>query len=676
MARKSRKNLPQPEQATVSVQFPELDEEKIPTAIYGRLSVEDDEDNESMETQIALVQDFINRSSELNYVDTYFDNGFTGTNFKRPAFTRLMNDVRQKKIKCIVVKDLSRFGRNYLEAGYYIETVFPFLGVRLIAVTDNFDSTRKEDMESLALPIRNMVNTMYAKDISKKVWTSLQRKKEAGYAVGSDAPFGYIRNPVTKRNEIDPETAFYVQLIFQWVLMGVAIFEIARRLTLLNVPTPREWHRKIVEGKEVVTYKKWGETSVRHMLANQTYVGDTVNNKSTQKFFAGQDKRDLSKEQWHVTRNTHPAIIARDDFEKVQEILAKNQKVFKEVRAESEQIRTEYQNDLAGMVFCADCGRPMDFDRLPHGAEESKKVCYYICRARQADDKCIGHQITEKLLKALVMDQLHLFIVRLSDKRKVLEELRKIEDMQNPVYRTKSEIMSLMDKVGQMAKKREQLYADYVAGVVDSEDYQLIREDYSRQYDSLRTELQRAEAKKVEVEQQIRESVEWARQKDENWVNKDITSLEFVENIFKLMNWNRECRYKVLGRVANSDQGLCMLFDLEEAIMFTPKPQEYTDPLTGEMKKKQIKFFPDVYKDRIGKSYNDYIAGHQMNLFEDFVGYQGSAVLDEPEQKTDAISVPILQCEESENIPLPDLPEQPENVQRPGSEGVEKGMLT
>lgn len=171
-------------------------------------------------------------------------------------------------------------------------------------------------------------------------------------------------------------------------------------------------------------------------------------------------------------------------------------------------------------------------------------------------------------------------------------------------------------------------------------------------------------------------SVEWARQKDENWVNKDITSLEFVENIFKIMSWNRECRYKILGRVANSDQGLCMLFDLEEAIMFTPKPQEYTDPVTGETKKKQIKFFPDVYKDRIGKSYNDYISGHQMNLFEDFIGYQGSAVLDEPEQKTDTISVPIPQCEESENIPLPDLSEQPENVQRPGSEVVEKGMLT
>ena len=128
------------------------------------------------------------------------------------------------------------------------------------------------------------------------------------------------------------------------------------------------------------------------------------------------------------------------------------------------------------MVFCADCGRQMEFERLPHGAEESKKVCYYICKARQADDKCIGHQIPEKLLKALIMDQLHLFIVQLSDKRKVLEVLQKIEDVQNPVYRAKGEIMSLTDKVSQMAKKREQLYADYVAGVVDSEDYQLIGE--------------------------------------------------------------------------------------------------------------------------------------------------------------------------------------------------------
>lgn len=141
-------------------------------------------------------------------------------------------------------------------------------------------------------------------------------------------------------------------------------------MTLLQVPTPREWHRKMVEGKEVLTCKKWGVTTIRHILENQTYVGDTINNKSTQKLFAGQDKRDIPKEQWYVAKNTHPAIIARDDFEKVQKILDKNRAVFHTIRAKSEQIRTEYQNDLAGMVFCADCGRPMEFERLPHGAEE------------------------------------------------------------------------------------------------------------------------------------------------------------------------------------------------------------------------------------------------------------------------------------------------------------------
>ena len=400
-------------------------------------------------------------------------------------------------------------------------------------------------MESLALPIRNMVNAMYAKDISKKIWTSLQRKKEAGYAVGNDAPYGYIRNPMTKRNEIDPEAAFYVQLIFQWELMGVPIFEIARRMTLLQVPTPREWHRKMVEGKEVLTCKKWGVTTIRHILENQTYVGDTINNKSTQKLFAGQDRHDLPKEQWYVAKNTHPAIIARDDFEKVQKILNKNRAVFQTVRAKSEQIRAEYQNDLAGMVFCADCGRQMEFERLPHGAEESKKVCYYICKARQADDKCIGHQIPEKLLKALIMDQLHLFIVQLSDKRKVLEELQKIEDVQNPVYRAKGEIMSLTDKVSQMAKKREQLYADYVAGVVDSEDYQLIREDYSRQYNSLRAALQEAENKKVQVEQQIKEYLNMASNLEEHLDNFEF-DIQLVKSIVQRIEVSADKRIRII----------------------------------------------------------------------------------------------------------------------------------
>lgn len=538
----------------------------IRAAAYLRLSIEDGDkaESNSIGNQRELILDFAAERPGLHLVEEYADDGYTGTNFERPGFKRMMEDIKSGKINCIIVKDLSRLGRNYIEMGKYLEQIFPMMGIRFIAINDNYDNanTESSDSDSIVVPFKNLLNDSYCRDISIKVRSQLDMKRRKGEFIGGYAiygyckdkrnknrlvvdEYGYIRNSVTKRNEIDPEAAFYVQLIFQWELMGVPIFEIARRMTLLQVPTPREWHRKIVEEKEVLTCKKWGVTTIRHILENQTYVGDTINNKSTQKLFAGQDKRDLPKEQWYVAKDTHPAIIARDDFEKVQKILDKNRAVFHTVRAKSEQIRTEYQNDLAGMVFCADCGRPMEFERLPHGAEESKKVCYYICKARQADDKCIGHQIPEKLLKALIMDQLHLFIVQLSDKRKVLEELQKIEDVQNPVYRAKGEIMSLTDKVSQMAKKREQLYADYVAGVVDSEDYQLIREDYSRQYDGLRAALQEAENKKAEVERQIEEYLNMTSHLEEHLDNFEF-DIQLVKSIVQKIEVSADKRIRIV----------------------------------------------------------------------------------------------------------------------------------
>ena len=369
----------------------------------------------------------------------------------------------------------------------------------MIAVTDNFDSTRKEDMESLALPIRNMVNTMYAKDISKKVWTSLQRKKEAGYAVGSDAPFGYIRNPVTKRNEIDPETAFYVQLIFQWVLMGVAIFEIARRLTLLKVPTPREWHRKIVEGKEVVTYKKWGETSVRHMLANQTYVGDTINNKSTQRFFAGQDKRDLSKEQWYVAKNTHPAIIARDDFEKVQKILDKNRAVFQTVRAKSEQIRSEYQNDLAGMVFCADCGAKMYNHRGIRKKADGKEYpsdfynCSTYCLTIERETKqCFSHNVSTKALTELVLETIRTTAsYAIQNKEEFIQKVRSISQVrqQEAAKELKRKVAKAKKRIAELDMLIKKLYETYAMGKLEEKRFEMLSAEYEKEQDELEQAL-------------------------------------------------------------------------------------------------------------------------------------------------------------------------------------------
>lgn len=181
-------------------------------------------------------------------------------------------------------------------------------------------------------------------------------------------------------------------------------------------------------------------------------------------------------------------------------------------------------------------------------------------------------------------------------------------------------------------------------------------------------------------------SVEWARQKNGVWVNKSISSLEFLEKMFRMMNWNRECRYKVLGRVANSDQGLVMLFDLEEAIMFTPQPQEFTDPMTGEVKKKQVKFFPDIYKGRIGRSYNDYVATHQMSMFENIVSYQGdkqaqvaitAAKNEEVEEKKEAEDVEpaVSSATGTERIDHEINPSGPSSTQTINTEGSQNQYL-
>ena len=504
MARKSRKKPLQNELVGLDM-VPLTDTvPQIPTAAYGRLSVEEEADGQSRENQIALLQDYIGRQDDLELAGTYFDNGYTGTNFNRPEFIRLMDDVRQKKIRCIVVKDLSRFGRNMLEASYYIEKVFPFLGVRLIAITDHFDSSRKSDMESLSVPLRNLVNELYAKDISRKVWSSLQKKKKDGFAVGSAAPYGYIRNPITKRNEIDHETAFYVQLIFMWAQLGVSRNEIANRLQLLGAPTPRQRLHQLGIIKKTREWI-WRPTAVGNILENQTYVGDTVSNKTNQALFAGQAKRKIPENEWIITPNTHPAIIPRDDFEVIQKQLKMSQQCYRERRESTASINEKLKDELPEMVFCADCGERMDFDRLPHGATDEKKVCYYICKGRNLDSACLGHQITANLLQMLVMDQIHQYFLYLCDRESIVDQMQDSINLQGSVAGANGRCLQINAKVQELADKRRKLYEDYVAGVLDFEEYQEVRATYTAEYHRCKAALETAIQERKNAETQIKE---------------------------------------------------------------------------------------------------------------------------------------------------------------------------
>lgn len=365
MARKSRKNI-MPQSAAPEIRISE-EVNLLRTAAYARLSSENSghETEDTLNTQILQIHSYIKEHPGLTLTDTYVDNGFTGTNFDRPEFERMMQDVRTGKIQCIVVKDLSRFGRDYIETGNYLETIFPMLHIRFIAINDDFDNIRQSDVDSLAVPIKNMVNSLYAKDISKKIGLSYQMRREKGIPTSWCVPYGYRMNEQKSQYEVADE-AKYVKLIYQWYLMGVSTNEIARRLEFLEVPRPNEHlNRRLHEGHDT-TFNKWHSSSVLRILDSQVYIGNLVTGKTRTASYKGIGLHPVDKGEWHIVENAHEAIILKSDFEIVQEKRNRNKEKRNNAMARSEQVRAECRNHFAGMVFCGCCRRSMTFVRQVH----------------------------------------------------------------------------------------------------------------------------------------------------------------------------------------------------------------------------------------------------------------------------------------------------------------------
>ena len=360
MARKSRKNLNvvkaiekykelEPQNAEAAdVLCPDA----LATAAYIRLSVENNgqETDDSLKTQIALVESFICKHNDLYLLDTYVDNGFSGTKFDRPEFVRMMDDVKTGRIQCVVVKDLSRFGRDYLETGYYIETIFPLLNVRFISITDQFDSTREEDRNSLSVPIKNIVNAMYAKDYSRKQEAFREMCKKTGRVMDINAPYGYRMAKETKRLEIDQSVAPYVRMIFAWALAGVPRLEIARRMEIVGAPTPAKHDNWKVENK-------WEDSTITHILYNPVYAGFHVMGKSKVSLYRDIRPRRLSREEWVYFPDFHEPYITMDDYASLEAMIGTIRKDRTERLKIREEAREQMRDVFQGKVFCADCGR-------------------------------------------------------------------------------------------------------------------------------------------------------------------------------------------------------------------------------------------------------------------------------------------------------------------------------
>ena len=496
MARKSRKTAPAVEPVVEAAPL-----QIFPTAIYARLSVENSGKSENVDVianQIEICKSYIADRPYLSLVDTYIDNGHTGTVFDRPEFNRLMNDIKSGRIKCLVVRDLSRFGRDYIETGTYLERIFPQIGLRFIAIKENYDNFDTDGSnESLMIPLQNMINALYSKDISRKVSTALKAQMEQGTFQKRNLPYGYRWNEEHTNMVIDEETASYVRLIFQRKIEGCSMPMILDELDRLGAPNTEL--RKRQNGTRTgdgCSCKGWHKSTVYGILTNPHYVGDTVLGRSMVAIYKGIKSHNVKdKDEWIVFPNTHQAIISREDFQKVQDIMNAASVARQTKMQKSVEIRATLINLFDGKIFCADCGKRMYFHRKKVDKRtDGGWYAFYECSTYvgRRYEHCTAHYIRQDRLERDVLAAIQLQVKAALDYDKLLDKLRGSEGEKNIRDKQNALITSLNLKLSGVSKKRTRLYEDFAEGILDEEEYTFAKKSYDEQFADLSRRLDEA----------------------------------------------------------------------------------------------------------------------------------------------------------------------------------------
>lgn len=496
---------------------------QLTTGVYARLSVENSgksEEKDAIINQIEICKNYVNENPELKLHDVYIDNGKTGTVFDRPEFNRLMDDVKAGKVKVVVVRELARFGRDYVETGTFIERIFPMLGVRFIAIKENFD-TSKNDLtnESLMIPLQNMINELYSKDISKKVATALRTKIKNGEYRAGNLPYGYIWNEDRSKIIVDELTAPFVQLIFKLKIDGISIPKMIEKLTELNAPNTEQ--RKRETGVGTGTGDKcegWYKTTLYGILTNPIYTGNTYSGKTVKSFYKGEKERKVDKADWYVFENTHEAIISQEDFETVEKIMI-NAAVTKQQKMElSEKARKKLIDFFDGKIFCADCGRRMHFLRkkLDYSKCKVKKEVWhttYVCSTnnRRLTPKCTSHSVVQKKLNEQVLDVIKTQVRVATDYEMLIKKLAKTKKGEELKGKQTHLISSLTLKINSIQEKRARLYDDFATKILNEEEYLFAKEKYDAEFSKLNLLFEEATKRQSEYNSVVSSKNDWIK---------------------------------------------------------------------------------------------------------------------------------------------------------------------
>ena len=447
------------------------------TALYCRLSNDDDLQGESnsITNQKAILKKY---ADENNFGNTafYVDDGFSGTNFNRPDFMRMMEDVKSGKISTIITKDLSRFSRDYLMTGQYIEMVLPDYDVRYIAINDNVDTLRSENE---MMVFKNVFNDWYARDCSKKIKAVFKAKGQSGKPLTSMIPYGYKKSETDKNVwEIDEEAAEVVRRIFQLCIDGYGPTQIARILTEDKVLTPTAYAEMKKSGS--ITCAKpyrWSHRTIGALLEKLEYIGHTVNFRTKTKSYKSKKRIINSKTDWQIFENTHEAIISKEDFDLVQE-LRKNKRKLQ---------HQEEVNPFSGMVYCADCGKKMYLCRSKSLNADQEHLKCSTYSADKAD--CSAHFIRTVVLEEIVLSELRKMTTFVRENETEFIELA----MQNSQQKQSAEMKAAKKRLAQSEKRVSELdklftrlYEDNVIGKISDERFEMMSKNYEAEQKELR----------------------------------------------------------------------------------------------------------------------------------------------------------------------------------------------
>lgn len=485
-------------------------------AVYVRLSKEDAEKevSDSIVNQKDLIYDFLKGQADIEPAGEFIDDGYSGVDFQRPAFLRLLREIEAGRIDCIVVKDLSRFGRNYIEAGRYLEQQFPDKNIRFIAINDGYDSVSRTTSDDLIIPFRNIINDAYLRDISVKIRSQLKLKRQKGEYISPFAVYGYCKSKEDKHLlEIDEYAAAIVRDIFSWKLDGMSQQRIADRLNEKGVLSPMDYKHhcgmNFKSGFQVNSKSLWTAVTVGRILKNEIYMGTLAQGKKSTPNHKVKRLVEKPESEWVRVRDNHDPIIPAEMFAAVNSVLKQDIRV-------APQKETAYL--FSGLLFCADCGKNL----VRNGVKQKgREYAYYMCVGNKNDKSCSSHRVSDTQLEAAVLSLLRLHIASLTDIEGVLEYTNTLPVKRDELRKTDRLIAQKTAEIERYKRLKAKLHESLTDGLIDKNEFSEMKFGYDEKLSLAEESLARLKTEYAEL---------WENTGSHEWIElfkkyRDITAL-------------------------------------------------------------------------------------------------------------------------------------------------------